>query len=57
MIFPPPFGAYAEIDKHALKGKYQFATNDESFDYAANALKGILTNLGFNENEAHEWVR
>lgn len=51
------FGAYAQIDKHDLRGKYQFATNDESFDYAANALKGILLNLGFTENDAHEWVR
>ena len=51
------FGAYAEIDKHKLKGKYQFANNDESFDFAANALKGILISLGFAENDAHEWVR
>jgi len=51
------FGAYSQIDEHDLRGKYQFKTNDESFDFAANALKGVLRSLGFEENEAHRWVR
>ena len=51
------FGTYAAIDQHDLKGKYQFATNDESFDFAANALKDVLKKLGFSENDQHQWVR
>ena len=51
------FGTYAAIDQHDLKGKYQFATNDESFDFAANTLKNVLKSLGFNENSEHQWVR
>ena len=51
------FGTYAAIDQHDLKGKYQFSTNDESFDFAANALKEVLKGLGFSENSQHQWVR
>lgn len=51
------FDAYKDIDQHELRGKYTFSSGEESFDFAVNALKGVLTNLGFTENEHREWTR
>ena len=43
------FMAYATIDEHELKGKYFFNNNRESFAFAANSLKNLLTNNGYRE--------
>lgn len=43
------FTAYAAIDDTELKNKYHFATNDESFDFAVNALKNLLKKQGYKE--------
>ena len=44
------FSAYASIDEHELKGRYVFKTSDESFDFAVQALKGLLRAEGYTEN-------
>ena len=51
------FDGYAKIDKHTLKGRYSFASNDEAFDAAVSALKKILTEKGFKEGEDLVWRR
>ncbi len=43
------FGSFKSIDNTELKNKYVFNTNDESFDYAANALKKIIIKCGYKE--------
>lgn len=43
------FDAYAKIDGHGLTGTRTFASRREAFDFAVNALKGILQNLGYHE--------
>lgn len=43
------FTAYAAIDDTELKNKYHFASNDESFDFAVNALKKLLKKQGYKE--------
>ena len=43
------FTAYAAIDDTELKNRYHFATNDESFDFAVNALKNLLKKQGYKE--------
>ncbi|MBQ8880005.1 MAG: hypothetical protein IJY69_04100 [Clostridia bacterium] len=48
------FDAYKDIDEHELKGKYNFKTNREAFDFAANALKALLTKLGYKRNQNNE---
>lgn len=50
------FGVYNSIDTKELKGKYHFDTAAEAFDFAANALKTLLTNLGFEECSG-KWTR
>ena len=45
------FAGYGDIDKHQLKNKHTFNSSDESFDFAVNALKGLLTKAGFTEGE------
>ncbi len=51
------FAAYASIDDRELKGKYVFRTSDESFDFAVNALKKVLTDLGFHETGLGKWEK
>lgn len=51
------FDAYKDIDKHELKNKYVFATNREAFDFAANALKKLLKDNGYERNGNNEWTR
>ena len=51
------FAAYKKIDSHKLKTGVDFATSDEAFDYAATALKKLLTKLGFSEREEHIWKK
>ena len=43
------FDAYAKIDGHGLTGTRAFASRREAFDFAVGALKGILKNLGYHE--------
>ena len=49
------FDAYKLIDNHELKGKYTFKNNSESFDFAANALKALLTENGYDRNGNGIW--
>ena len=50
------FDALKDIDSHELKNKYTFKTNREAFDFAANALKGLLGKQGYRE-ENGEWIK
>ena len=51
------FDAYKLIDEHELKGKYTFSNNKESFDFAANALKALLKDNGYERNGENEWIK
>ena len=44
------FGIYNSIDDKELVGKYVFESAGDAFDFAVNALKTILTELGYKEN-------
>ena len=44
------FTGFNNIDKHDLKNKYTYNSNEEAFDVAADALKNILKKIGYNEN-------
>ena len=50
------FSAYASIDDRTLRNKYVFETATESFDCAANALKGVLRAGGYHENGQY-WTK
>lgn len=43
------FGIYKTIDDKELVGKYVFESAGNAFDFAVNALKTILTELGYKE--------
>lgn len=43
------FGAYAEIDGEEMKHRYHFRDNNEAFDAAANALKQLLSESGYQK--------
>ena len=43
------FDGYSDIDDEEMKNKFHFESNDEAFDYAVNAMKGILTEQGYKE--------
>lgn len=43
------FDGYAAIDAEEMKNRFHFENNDEAFDYAVTALKGILTAQGYKE--------
>lgn len=51
------FDAYKLIDNHELKGKYTFKNNSESFDFAATALKNLLTVNGYKKDGNNEWKK
>jgi sugar phosphate isomerase/epimerase len=51
------FVAYKSIDTHELKGKYSFTSNREAFDFATNALKKLLTEEGYKEDNLGIWKR
>jgi sugar phosphate isomerase/epimerase len=51
------FDAYKDIDDHELKGKYSFPSKREAFDFAVNALKELLTKLGYKRNGNNEWIK
>jgi len=50
------FLAYKTIDEHELKGKYSFKNNREAFDFAAAALKKLLTDNGYREVSG-KWIK
>ena len=43
------FGSYKDIDGEEMKHRFRFDTNDEAFDAAVSALKKILTENGYRE--------
>ena len=45
------FAGYSSIDHTEMKNKYAFKSNDESFDFAANALKRMLKENGYYETK------
>ncbi len=51
------FDAYKGIDEHELRGKYSFKNSREAFDFAANALKRLLTENGYERNEENQWIK
>lgn len=51
------FDAYKLIDNHELKGKYTFNNNSESFDFAANALKSLLKENGYRQENNGAWIK
>ena len=51
------FDAYKDIDEHELRGKYKFASNEESFNFAANALKSLLSKNNYTEGDNKKWTR
>ena len=51
------FDAYKDIDDHALKGKYQFKTNREAFDFAVKALEALMIKNGYRKDETAIWKK
>lgn len=51
------FDAYKDIDDHELKGRYTFKNNREAFDFAANTLKSVLRDRGYERNGNNEWIK
>ena len=51
------FDAYKLIDNHELKGKYTFNNNSESFDFAANALRSLLKENGYRQENNGAWIK
>ena len=51
------FTGYSSIDKRELKNKYTYETNDDAFDVAVNALKEVLTQLGYKKGENNIWKK
>lgn len=43
------FGSYTDIDGEEMKHRFRFDTNDEAFDAAVNALKKLLSENGYRE--------
>ena len=46
------FDGFADIDDTQMKNKYHFASNEEAFDAAIGAIKGVLTDAGYKYDEA-----
>ena len=51
------FTGYSSIDSREMKHDIHFENSDESFDYAINSLKKMLTSLGYHEEEDHVWKK
>ncbi len=51
------FDAYSGIDEHELRGKYSFSSSREAFDFAADALKNLLTANGYERNIKNQWIK
>jgi sugar phosphate isomerase/epimerase len=45
------FDGYSQIDSTEMKHKFHFTSNEEAFDAAVTALKGLLIKSGYKENE------
>ena len=45
------FDAYKDIDNTEMKGKHVYKDNNESFDAACAAFKGVLAKAGYSETE------
>ena len=45
------FGGYDKIDGEKMQHRHHFATNDEAFDAAVSALKGVLNQNGYTEKD------
>lgn len=43
------FDGYASFDAETMKNKFQFSSNTEAFDAAVTALKAVLVNQGYKE--------
>ncbi len=50
------FLAYKTIDTHELKGKYEFNSDREAFDFAVKSLKTLLTERGYKEVNG-KWIK
>jgi len=51
------FTGYNSIDSRSMKHDLHFEDSNESFDYAINSLKKMLTSLGYREEENHVWKK
>ena len=51
------FTGYAAIDGREMKHDLHFENSNESFDYAVNSLKNMLTSLGYHEEENYIWKK
>lgn len=51
------FSGYSDIDRHEMKNKYMFKSQDEAFDTAVGALKRLLYKCGFRIGGKNEWKR
>ena len=51
------FTGYSNIDSRELKHKFSYENSNQSFDAAVNALKNILTDLGYKEGEKGIWKK
>lgn len=51
------FSAYKMIDEHELKGKYQFNSNREAFDFAVRALENLMIKHGYRKDEFGIWQK
>lgn len=51
------FDAYANIDNTEMKHKFHFDSNLSAFSAAVNAVKGILSNSGYELKENNKYVK
>ena len=51
------FDGYALIDKKELRNRFTYASQEESFRAAADAVKGLLTKNGYTERERGLWKK
>ena len=51
------FDAYKAIDAHELRGEESYSSGREAFDAAAAALRALMTDLGYREDEFHVWKK
>ena len=51
------FAGYSDIDRHEMKNKYTFKSQDEAFDTAVGALKRLLYKCGYRIGGKNEWKR
>lgn len=49
------FKGYADIDGTEMKNKFRFATNEEAFDAAVNALKALLAKCGYKKSDDNNY--